>query len=192
MTSQQRLILTTGISGSGKSTLSRQLARIFSLPYLDYDTLTEPFLHRLHAQYDQDLAYSQFCSKWRDESYAVFWNTIAETLHSGVSVIASAPCSQELRDELFISRYKTQHILWEVEVINIHLMPTVERLKEQIIGRNLGRDQFHQTNWDTFKAGLQTSHPLWDCDKVKEIEYADPEVPLAMSLRFLADLILES
>ena len=43
----QRLIVTTGISGSGKSTLSRQLARIFSIPYLDYDTLTEPFLHRL-------------------------------------------------------------------------------------------------------------------------------------------------
>jgi predicted kinase len=188
----QRLIVTTGISGSGKSTLSRQLARIFSIPYLDYDTLTEPFLHRLHSHYDHDLPYAQFCSKWRAESYAVFWNTIAELLQGGVCVIASAPCTQELRTKDFISQYKKRHNLSKVEVINIHLIPTIERLHAQIIGRNLGRDHAHQANWETFKESIQVNRPQWDCDTIKEIEYADPEAPLAISLRFLANLFLES
>lgn len=184
-----QLVLVTGIAGSGKTTLSRQLAKTLSLPYFDYDSLTEEFLLKIHREFESHLRFFEFCRKWRVESYGVFWTTIGENLALGNSVIASGPCSQELRNPDFMTQFKTQRNLPDLHTINIHLVPSEERLAHLVQKRNLGRDQFHQENWKEFYATQLGTKPLWDCNVVEVIHFSDAETPLQRSLALLRKYI---
>ncbi|NMA23652.1 MAG: ATP-binding protein [Spirochaetales bacterium] len=192
MQNKQRLILVTGISGSGKSTLARRLARILILANLDYDVLTEPFLSQIHRQFDPQLSYGQFCKKWRTESYAVYWGAIAEALAGGASIVASAPCSEELTQPHFITDFRKKHHLPTLSVINLHLVPSVDVLKDHITTRNMERDHHHQTNWEQFQKNIRQNQPVWDCDAIGTIEYTDSDRILPMSMQFLVTQFLPS
>jgi len=182
-------IVVTGIAGSGKTTLSRQLAKTLSFPYVDYDTLTEDFLLKIHREFESALQYSAFCSKWRKESYGVFWSTIGENLTLGNSVIASGPCTQELQTSDFFSQFKAQYDLPHLHTINIHLVPSEERLAYLKRKRNLERDQYHQGNWTEFYGNRLTSPPSWDCDLIEVICFSDGETPYKKSLALINNYI---
>lgn len=179
------LIIVTGLAGSGKTTLSKQIAKERALPYFDYDTLTEPFLQRLHSDVYPEKDYAGFCAEWRNESYAIFFNTIAENLKLGINVVASAPCTRELTMNTFISRFKQQHGISELTTINFHLVPTETRLRTLIQQRNLVRDDYHLTYWNEFYATQSKTDPVWDCDVVVPIHFTKSETPLARSTEVL-------
>lgn len=180
------LVLITGVTGSGKTTLGKRLAQSLTMPYVDYDTLTEVFLQRIRKECDPELEYRSFLKKWRGETYQVFWDTIAENLAIGVSVIATAPCSNERKDSTFFSTFKEARSLQQTNILNIHLVPTRDRLRQLLEKRGLNRDTYHLERFDVVING-QEENPQWDVDSLSVIHYTDSETPLIRSLEFLRD-----
>lgn len=182
-------IIITGLAGSGKTTLSRQLAREFCLPYIDYDTVTEPLLARVHREHATSLNYVDFTRHWRAESYEVFWGTIAENLNLGISLIASGPCGQEIRDPGFFNGYRSQYGIRDMRILNLHLLPDEKLLQTFKRNRNLDRDSFHASNWESFiKSELQTS-PVWDADYVETIRFSRADDLWSISKQIISDHI---
>lgn len=184
-TKKTLLIIVTGLAGSGKSTLCKQIAEAKSLPYLDYDTLTEPFLQKIHNEVTPELSYSAFCASWRAESYAVFWNTVAENLRLKINIVASAPCTQEMRNTQFFSLYKRKHNLMNIQIINIHLVPSEARLHALVQSRALNRDAFHLEHWKEFYKTQDIQDPVWDCDIPVPIHFSDAQTPFAATMSIL-------
>lgn len=166
------LILITGMPGSGKTTLGKQLAEYLCMPYIDYDTVCQPFLAELWRQGDEPRAYSQFCIDWRDASYGAFWDTVMENLKLCVSVIASAPLSRErgIQKYFFSLKEKTDS---SFNVLNLHMHPDQEIIRRNLIRRGNERDIEKLNDWDRFYHEQREIPHQWDVDKVITVETTD-------------------
>ncbi len=162
------IILITGIPGSGKSSLGRRISSSFKLPYIDYDTVCQPFLTEIWHRQPNKVPYAQFCLDWRDASYGTFWNPVLENIALGNNVVASAPLSKDRADPRFFQNLKKQTANG-FTVLNIHLDADKEYLKQRLIERGESRDLEKIQKWDEFH-NLHQRIPLkWDADRIISI-----------------------
>lgn len=157
-----KLILISGLPGSGKSTLGRWISKYYKIPYIDYDTVIQPFMTEIYGQFYQGQAYDEFCAIWRNCCYRTFWDIVAEQLHAGISVAASAPLSAEAGQADFFQRMKRNYEL-EAEVLSIVLEVPEKTLYERISERREPRDEQKLKDWERYFS-KQLRLIRWDPD----------------------------
>lgn len=90
-------IVICGVPASGKTTFARALARKQRWPLLDLDTLTNPLFEYAGGEYLVDVpsAHPTARASVNDVRYSCLFDTAAENLALGVSVIMVAPFTSE-------------------------------------------------------------------------------------------------
>lgn len=156
------LVLVSGTAGSGKSTMGRQVARRYGLPYLDYDSLVQPFLQGIARASGGEEPLELFYQKWRKESYDTLWNAVMDSLSLGVTVAASAPCSREWRQSSFFAGLRARYGV-RFRAISIELLPDPGQLRRQLLDRGNPRDEGKLSNWTEYIQGMP-GQAIWDAD----------------------------
>jgi len=91
------VIVVCGVPASGKTTFARDLARHLRWPLLDLDTLTNPLFEYAGGEFlvDVPTAHATARASVNDIRYGCLFDTAAENLALGVSVIMVAPFTSE-------------------------------------------------------------------------------------------------
>jgi len=160
-----------GLTGSGKSTLASAFAKSRSLAYLDYDTLVQPFLSEIEKRYGIGPSRAGFYREWRDACYKSFWDTCAEILGTGASLVASAPCGQEIENPSFFSSLKTA-AKTRFQAVGVYLAPEKDFHLEIMKKRNAIWNDDIIPNWEEYCLTHMPHRPKWDADRTLYLEYS--------------------
>jgi len=160
----------TGLPGSGKTVLADKLAEELRLPYIDYDTVCQPFLRGIAEKNPDGRSYADFCAFWRGESYGTILGLALHNLGLGISVILSAPLTREKRDKGFFRSLKERSGV-DFFSLTIDLQPDEAVVKENMEKRASDRDIEKLRGWDSYYAGQDRSRPLWDADRILIPDY---------------------
>ena len=170
------LITVTGAAGSGKSTMARAIARRCRLPYLDYDSLVQPFLQEMYGNCRHESDYKTFSRRWRKHSYTTLWNTAADCLAMKADTVLSAPCTSERAVPDFFTEFRERYGI-DCMVISVELMPDTDLLRKWLVARGEPRDSDKLEQWDGFTSEIN-KETVWDADiKVVLTEYIKDRVP---------------
>ncbi len=170
------LILFAGKAGTGKSTLASYISGRFSLPYIDYDTACQPFLEEIEKRIGLGTGdrYA-FYRVWRDASYATMFNLISENLSLGVSIVASAPLSREIKEKNFPDKLKDK-ISKDFDILLVYMAPDEKTHLAMVRERGSKRDEDFLFNERRFYETLKSEYPAWDDKLVLYLDSGDFEV----------------
>lgn len=92
-----RAVLVCGVPASGKTSFAKELARTFGWPLLDLDTVTNPLFEYVGGEFlvDVPTAEAPVRATVNDVRYTCLFDTAAEILSVGVSVVVVAPFTSE-------------------------------------------------------------------------------------------------
>ncbi len=169
-----------GLTGSGKTTLAYSFAQSRRLAYLDYDTVVQPLLSEIERRGGIGDSRAAFYRSWRPSCYESFWNTASEILSTGSSLVASAPCGQEIEDETFFSRLKDK-AKRDFDAVGVYLAPQRDFHYEMMKRRNAIWNDDIIPNWNEYCLKHIPHRPKWDADWNIYLEYSSFE---ELSTRF--------
>ena len=156
------LIIFAGKAGTGKTTLSRIIAKEEKIAYLDYDTLNQSFLTSIEEKNGlQNKDRYGFYREWREPCYSTLINEIVENLNLGISLIVSAPLTQELQDSSFPEKLRHE-IKEEFSLLLCYMAPGMDIHKKMVKERNSIRDEDFLINEERFDQTLSPEMPKWD------------------------------
>lgn len=159
------LIIFAGKAGTGKTTLASSIAKELGIAYIDYDTLCQPFLMKIEERYGLSSDRYGFYRQWREECYKTVLAPVIENLKLGVSIIVSAPFSQEILDSTFPD-YLEKEASCDFSLLLCYMAPKESVHYEMVKGRNSFRDEDFLNDLDRFKSTLKAEKPLWDSKNV--------------------------
>lgn len=172
------LIFFAGKAGTGKTTMSLALSKKLSMPYLDYDTMCQPFLEEIERRIglgDDDRL--EFYRAWRQACYDTVIGTAEENIRLGCSVIVSAPMTLELRDVEFPSRLR-EGIGLDFNLLLCYMAPPHEKHWLMVKGRNSRRDEDFIRDREMFDTFLGAELPVWNPENVLVLVSGDIEANL--------------
>ena len=172
--SSNKFYLFCGLTGSGKTSLASSFAQSRNLAYLDYDTVVQPFLSEIERRYGIGDSRAGFYRSWRDACYESFWDTAAEILGCGSSLVASAPCGKEIEDPSFFRRMK-EKAKRSFFAVGIYLAPEKDFHFEVMKRRNAIWNDDIIPNWNDYCQTHRPHRPKWDADKNIYLEYSSFE-----------------
>jgi len=179
------LMVVTGLPGSGKTTLCEALSRVLHVPYIDYDTVCQPFLEEIAQAYPDGRSYRDFCAFWRKPCYAAVMDSVMYNLRLGLSVIVSAPFTREKQDPSYFSHLKASSGL-DFNVVGIDLHPDEHTLRQNLERRGLVRDIEKLRDWPAFHQQHQGDIPQWDADTQCAPDYTCADSVLDQVLRVVS------
>ena len=156
------LILFAGKAGTGKSTLASFISESFSLPYIDYDTACQSFLEEIEKRVGLGSGDRyEFYRVWRDASYETVVNLISENLSLGVSIVASAPFSREIKEKDFPERLKDR-VSKDFDILLVYMAPDERTHISMVRERGSKRDEDFLYDEKRFSETLNAERPVWD------------------------------
>lgn len=166
------MYLFCGLTGSGKSTLASKFAKENGLAYLDYDTVVQPFLSEIEKRYGIGASRAQFYISWREACYKSLWDTCAQILSNGASLVVSAPCGKEIEDPSFFATLKAK-AGFDFTAVGIYLAPEKDFHFKVMKQRNAIWNDDIIPNWESYCKTHRPHRPVWDADRNIYIEYSD-------------------
>ena len=163
-----------GLTASGKSFLARRYAKAAALPYLDYDTIVQPMLRTIEEREGVGNSRAAFYRKWRKPCYDCFWDTCAEILGCGSSLVASAPCGEEIGQTDFFSKLRT-HAGVDFRAVSIYLAPESSFHLSTMKMRNAIWNEDIIPDWNNYRKNHSPHIPVWDADVNLYLEYGSFE-----------------
>jgi hypothetical protein len=157
------LVLVSGPAGSGKTTLSERLCRKLRFPYLDYDSICEPFLAILQQKNGVSIRDSAFTRQYREACYSAFFDVIFENIALSLDVLATAPLSVESGDPGFFPRMKERYGV-DFYSIDAHIDIGEDDLRSNIKARGSERDREKLANWSKFIEQSRQQKRQWTAD----------------------------
>ncbi len=164
------LILFAGKAGTGKSTLASAVSEELSLPYVDYDTACQPFLSAIEKRAGLgDGDRYAFYRTWRKASYDTVLDIISENIRLGVSIVASAPFSEEIRDPAFPDKLR-QSSGRDFRILLCYMAPDEETHLRMVRDRGSFRDEDFISDRKRFSETLKAEMPAWDPSSVMYLD----------------------
>jgi len=164
------VVFVSGPAGSGKTTLSERLCRSLSLPFIDFDSICEPFLGVLQEKDGVAIRDSTFTRQYREVCYAAFFDVVFENVEMGLNVLATAPLSSELEETGFFPRIK-QHYGVDFISFDAYIDISEEDLLCNIKARGSERDRQKLSNWDDFFMQSKNQRRQWSPDHSMCVRY---------------------
>jgi len=152
----QYLIYVCGLAATGKTSLSKRLVKYLNkktIPtaLIDKDVIANKFVKKglqLMGLNQNDRDSPIYKQHFRDLEYEVTLDLIREQLKLGVSCVAPAPWTNEIKNSsIFNNTYQTKHNLI---IKHILLKSTIDRIREKIINRDNPMDEWKLKNWEEF------------------------------------------
>lgn len=168
------LIFVSGLAGCGKTTFARALSRKMQIPFIDYDTATEPFVRAI-LQFNKSSDFSTHAKMFRDTAYKVLLDIAFENISSGIDVIIAGPFSNESADSDFFKRIQNLYGVSHINVV-VEIVVSEKILRKRIFERGSDRDLHKIENWDEFIIELDKQRKNWKPDiyiEVNETESTD-------------------
>lgn len=156
------LLVFAGKAGTGKTTLAKSVSQELSIPYLDYDTLVQPFLQAIEARYgfESDDRYS-FYRIWRNACYETVLGTAIENLQLGVPVAISAPFTKELNAEDYPQTIR-ERVGANIPILLFYMAPPDGLHFEMVCSRSYARDEDFIADRQRFDRVLNAEKPSWE------------------------------
>jgi predicted kinase len=171
------LIIVSGLAGSGKTTLARALSRKTGIAYIDYDTVTEPFI-RAVLERDGKTDFSAYAKAFRGTAYRAMLDVAFENIASGLDVIVSGPFGRESADPGFFVGLAKHYSCAFLSVV-IEIVVSEEILLKRIMKRGSDRDARKIEQWDDFVASIDMQKRVWrpdiriDVDETMDTDLVD-------------------
>lgn len=182
------LVVFAGLPGTGKTTVARQVALACHWPYFDYDTLIQPFLQSIEAEFGLGGSRLGFYRHWRAASYETLWAPVLENLRLGNDVVLSAPLSAEVRDATFFSRLK-EGLGRPVTVTCFYMAPRDGLHLDMLKRRGSIRDEEVLSDWASYQDSHDDSPPCWDADHCAYLEFNDSKEAFEASMEMLRTIV---
>lgn len=153
---KQYLIYVCGLSATGKTSFSKRLVNYFNQNFIptvlvDKDVLANKFVRKgleLMGANPNDRDSPFYKEHFRDLEYEVTLDMIQEQLKMGLSCVAPAPWTKEIKNEMiFQNFYQTPNKLY---IKHVFLKSSQERMKEVILKRKNPMDEWKLNNWEEF------------------------------------------
>lgn len=155
------LIIFAGKAGTGKSTLASFAAQALSIPYIDYDTACQPFLRAIEEKIGLgDCDRYGFYRVWRKPCYDTVMDLIEENIRLGISVIASAPFSEEIRNEGYPEILR-ERFGKDFSLLLCYMAPDEDTHYQMVSERGSIRDEDFLCDRKRFSETLCSERPAW-------------------------------
>ncbi|RKR75191.1 AAA family ATPase [Frondihabitans australicus] len=136
-TTTGRAILVCGVPASGKTTFGRELARHLGYALLDLDTVTNPLFEYVGGEFLVDVPTAEAPTRAtvNDVRYQCLFDTAAEIMSVGVSVVVIAPFTSE---RTFPAAWARVPVKLGVDDSDVTLA-WVDTPKEEVVARMIKR-----------------------------------------------------
>jgi adenylate kinase family enzyme len=161
------LIIVSGFAGCGKTTFARALSCKMQIPFIDYDTATEPFIRAILKR-DKSSNFSKYAMVFRETAYKILLDIAFENISCGIDIIIAGPFSKESEDSDFFKRVQNLYGNFFISIV-VEIIVPEKILKNRIFERGSDRDLQKIENWDEYIAEISTQKKNWKPDIYIEV-----------------------